>query len=467
MPDPVRQRASRRPARRRRAAAAALAAPAALALLLSACGSSGSGSQGDAASPGHPVTLVVQCGDGGDTGLLAAYAALNKQFEAAHPGVHIKFVVKSFGDLIPTLKLQLSGGSGVPAVTQDNEGYSSLGVLVTDHLVQSLDSIAAANHWTARQSPSLLALDGKFSSDGKHMGTGSLYGISATGTWIGLFENTAAARKLGIKSAPASFADLQHDLALAKSHGVLPLGYGASDQGESSWLLGEILMAQSSPQTLTGVVDAASSTLPASMTSAAQTLLNWQNAGYFTPSPSAYTSQDVFNKFLSGSSLFVLNGSWNVPLPGSAAKNKKFEMIPFPLTGGGKIAAIASGDLPWSIPAKSPQPKLAAQYINFITSPAADAAWIANGQVPASLAPGELKEVAKAHLSPASAQATAGWLDLVQKGTVVPYMDWATPTFLTTIGSAAESLVAGKVSPASFMSKLQADYGPFTTQRRG
>ena len=102
-----------------------------------------------------------------------------------------------------------------------------------------------------------------------------------------------------------------------------------------------------------------------------------------------------------------------------------------------------------------------------LVSPAADAAWIANGQVPASLAPGELKEVAKAHLSPASAQATQGWLDLVQKGTVVPYMDWATPTFLTTIGSAAESLVAGKVSPASFMSKLQADYGPFTTQRRG
>ncbi len=102
-----------------RRAAALVTGLATVALASSACSSSGSSST-TSASAAHPVTLVVQSGDGGSTGLLAAYAKLNSQFEAAHPGVKIKFVVKTFNDLLSTLKLQLSGSSGVPDVTQDN-----------------------------------------------------------------------------------------------------------------------------------------------------------------------------------------------------------------------------------------------------------------------------------------------------------------------------------------------------------
>jgi raffinose/stachyose/melibiose transport system substrate-binding protein len=421
---------------------------------------------GQAVRPAGPsnITLTVQSADAGNTGLLAAYAALNKKFEAAHPGVTVKFTTESFQQQTATLKLQLSGNS-VPDVTQDNQGYNSLGELVTDGLVKNLNSLAKADDWSARQPADLLALDGEWSSNGKTMGSGPIWGISATATWIGLYENTAVAKSMGITTAPTTFAQLEKDFSIAAAHKVVPLQFGSNDQGECSWLLAEMLMAVTTPKTLVDVVDGTSKTLPSAFVTVGKTLAQWQAAGYLTPNSAAYSSSQVYNNFLAGKGLFVLSGTWNEPLPGTAASTAKFALIPFPLGNASEIGAVASGDFPWSIPTKSAQPKLAAEYINYITSPAANATWIANGQAPASTSSNEMTDVAASHYSGTSAEAVSGWLKLLDKGTLAPYMDWATPTFLATIGSATQSLIAGKFTPKSFASALQSDYGPFTSQR--
>lgn len=434
------------------------------ALVLAACGSSPSSTQPSAK---HPVTLIVLNGDGGETGLLSAYAALNKRFEAMHPGVKIDFEVKSFNDLLATLKLQLSGSSGVPDVTQSNQGYSSLGALVTDGLVKNLDSVAAADHWSARQPSSLLALDGRFSNGGKTMGSGPLWGISATGTWVGLFENTAIAKKLGISSAPATLAQLEQDMAVAKAHGDVPMSMGTSDGFEPLWTFYELMMAQTTPQILSTITDGVSSTLPAAWTSAATTLLGWKNHGYFTATESAYQNTDAFNNFVAGHGLFVVSGSWSVPISGPPASTAKFRMIQFPMQSAAAAAAVASGDLPWSIPTRSAHPQLAAEYINYITSPAANSAWIAAGQVPASLSANELQDAGAAHLSAASYDAVADWVDLLKHGYFEPYIDWSTPTFLTTLVQSVQSLLGGKITPSAFTAAAQADYGPFVKGRHG
>lgn len=481
MPDLLKTRRDRSPAcrlsnwgsGRQIGIAGALAAAIGSVLVLAACGGSSSSSASSASnaasvSAQHPVTLVVQDGDGGETGLLNAYAALNKQFEAMHPGVHIKFVVKSFQDLTTTLKLQLSGSSGVPDVTQDNEGYQSLGALVTDGLVQNLSGIAAKDDWSARQPASLLALDGAFSSDGKTMGSGSLWGISSTGTWVGLFENTAIAKKLGITTLPATLTQLEQDMAAAKAHGILPFQLGTNDQGvEAAWLMYELVMDYTTPQELSTITDGVSDTLPSAISTAAKTIQEWQNDGYFTSGSAAYTSTDVFNKFVTGQGLFVLSGSWAVPLPGTPATTAKYRLFPVPLARSGEIAAVASGDLPWSIPTHSPHPQLAAEYIDYITSPAANSVWINAGQVPASLSSNELQEATAAHLNASSYDAVADWVALLKKGYPEPYIDWSTPTFLTTIGQGLQSVIGGKMTATAFQASLQSDYGPYTKQRHG
>ncbi len=425
---------------------------------LAACGSGGTPAAGPTTGK---ITLVVQNGDGGETGLLAGYAKLNSEFEAAHPGVTIDFVTKNFTDLVNTLKLQLSG-SKPPDITQVNQGYSSMGELVTDGLLTNLDSYAAKYGWSSRQSAALLAVDGKFSSNGKTMGSGSLWGVSATGAWVGLFENASVAKSLGIASAPTTFAQFESDLAIAKAHGTVPLQYGSSDGGESAWLVATLIAAENSPTSLLNIVDAKPGITMASpdVLTVANTIKSWSDKGFFTRDWAAYSNSDVFTKFANGQGLFDLNGSWNVPVSGSAAKD--ITMIPFPSASGSSgLAAVATGDIPWAIPTKSAHAALAAEYLDFITTTKAADTWIATGNVPASTPSNVSGALLSAHVTGASAAAVTQWQNILTTGVALPYLDWSTPTFYNTIESSTEELAAGKISPAGYASALQADYGAF------
>lgn len=454
---------------RRAALGALLAAPAVL--LAAACSPGTSTPAATSAAPASssasgPVTLVVQSGNGGSDALLKGYAALNKEFEAAHPGVTIDFQVKNFNDLVNTLKLQLSG-STVPDVTQVNQGYGSLGQLVSDGLVAPLDDAAAKFGWTSRQSETLIALDGRFSPDGKTMATGNLYGMSATGAWVGLFMNKEVGAKVGVTAPPTTLAELEAALAKAKAGGVTPLQYGTSDGGEPIWLVGNLIMAHGSPKLLTDVVNGASETLPGPALQAAQTLKKWADAGYFTKGADAFTSTDVINKFSKGDGLFALNGSWNVFATATPEEAAKYTLIPFPAGDAGTTASIATGDLPWSVPAKAKNAELAKEYIDFLTDPKNNGVWIANGQVPASVSGTEDAELTKNKIVGVSADAVTNWVKLQKGGTPLPYPDWATPTFYDTISKSAQSLAAGKLTPEKFVATLQGDYGPFTKKRAG
>jgi raffinose/stachyose/melibiose transport system substrate-binding protein len=462
----VRKREPRSRLRSRLAIVAGLTIPA---LALAACSSSGgtttpsTSTSASSSAAAEPVTLWVQSGDGGSDALLKGYAALNTAFEAAHPGVTVKFTVKNFNDLVNTLKLQLSG-SNVPDVTQVNQGYGSLGQLVTDQLVKPLDDSSAKYNWSARQSEALLNLDGAFSPDGKSMGSGSLYGVAATGAWVGLFMNLDNAKKLGITAPPATLADLEADLAKAKDGGVTPLVYGTSDGGTPIWLIANLIMSQGSPQLLTDIVNGTSATLPPEVLGAAQTLKKWADDGYFSKGSAAFSGNDAVGKFAKGDGLFTLNGSWNVFTADNPAG---FTLVPFPTGTAGTTASIATGDLPWSIPAKAAHPDLAAEYINFITDPANNATWVANGQVPASVSGTETQLVADNKITGVSADAITKWSSLAKDGTTLPFPDWATPTWYDTISKSAQSLEAGQITPEEFVKALQDDYGAFTTKRMG
>jgi raffinose/stachyose/melibiose transport system substrate-binding protein len=452
--------------RQRRRTLPLIAAAAAAALAVTACASGGASTGSAGPTTGH-ITLVVQSGDGGTPGLLNGYAVLNKDFEAQHPGVTIKFEVKSFSDLVNTLKLQLSGNNP-PDVTQVNQGYGSMGELVTDHLLLNLDSYAAKYGWASRTSASLTALNGRFSANGKTFGTGPLYGMAATGAWIGLFENTKIAHQLGITTAPTTLAELEQDLATAKAHDVIPLQFGGSDGDQSSWLLASLINALDTPQLVFDVVNAKSGlTLTSSQfVRVADTIQEWADKGYFTPGWAAYNEPDVFTQFMHGSGLFELDGSWNVPLP-SPANPADFTMIPFPSVGGSAApAAIATGDIAWAIPAGSKHQALAAEYINFITSAQAATTWISTGNVPDTLPTNLHAAITAAHLSGPSTDALLGWQQILTKGTAVPYIDWATPTFLSTIMATVGELAANKITPKAFTAALQADYGTFASSRQ-
>jgi raffinose/stachyose/melibiose transport system substrate-binding protein len=48
---------------------------------------------------------------------------------------------------------------------------------------------------------------------------------------------------------------------------------------------------------------------------------------------------------------------------------------------------------------------------------------------------------------------------------VVPYEDWATPTFYDTLTAAIQELMADRITPQEFVSKVQQDYADFQSSR--
>ncbi len=463
----------RRAHRALRPRSAAIASIAAVGLVLAACSSGGSSSDSSAGSETsgastsegsvEAVELWVQSGNGGADALLAGYEALNAAFEAANPGVTIRFEVKSFDALVDTLPLQLSGAS-VPDVTQVNQGYGSLGQLVGSGLLAPLDDVAQANDWEGRQGAALVALDGRFSPDGKTMGSGELYGMSATGAWVGLFMNMDIASELGISAPPTSLEEMEEMLAKAKQGGEAGLMFGATDGGEQIWLMANLLMAYTSPQTVSDVLNGTDEQLPPQMLQAAETMKAWAEAGYLTDGWAALDSTEVLGMFAKGEGLFALNGSWNIF---ESDTPESFRLVPFPLGSADSIAAIATGDLPWSVPANAKNQDLAKAYINFITSPEASEIWIKQGQVPATVSGNEAALVQSNGLVGVSADAVLSWVNVMENGTPVGFPDWATPTWYDTIAQSSTALMAGQITPQEFVDALQADYGAFTAERTG
>jgi len=459
-------------------AVVALTAPA---LLLAACGSGGGGAaSSSAAAPSEssaapsestsasaspstasscaaagPVTLKVQSGNGGSDALLKGYEELNTAFEAANPGVTVDFTVKNFTDLVNTLKLQLSG-TDVPDVTQVNQGYGSLGQLVGAQLVDPLDQYAEG--WKSRQTKALLDLNGAFSPDGATMGSGQLYAIAATGAWVGLFMNVDNAKKAGITAPPTTVVELEEQMAKAKAAGITPMMYGTKDGAEPIWLWASLVMASSSPQVLTDMVNGTNKDLPPASLAAAEVMKKWTDAGYFTDGFAAFESNDVMQKFGKGDGLFVLNGSWNVF---ASDTPENYKLVAFPLGDANKLAAIATGDLPWSIPTKAKNKECAAAYLDFITNPANNPTWIKAGQVPASVDGNESAEVEKNGITGVSADAILRWVELQQKGQNEPFPDWATPTWYDTISKNAVAMQSGEISPQEFVQAVQDDYSAF------
>lgn len=344
-----------------------------------------------------------------------------------------------------------------------HQGYGSLGQLVTAGLVAPLDDVANANDWAGRQGEALIALNGRFSPDGKDMGAGDLFGVSATGAWVGLFMNMEKAQEIGVTEPPQTLEEMEAMLAKAKEAGITPLMFGATDGGEQIWLMANLLMGLTSPQTVTDVINGVNEQLPVESLKAAEIMKKWAEAGYLTDGWSALDSTEVLGLFSEGEGLFALNGSWNVF---QSDKPESFRLVPFPLAAATEIGAIASGDLPWSVPTNAKCPELAKEYINFITSPEASEIWIKAGQVPATISGNEQALVEASGLTGVSADAILSWVNIMTNGTPIGFPDWATPTWYDTIAQSSTALMAGEITPQEFVEALQADYGAFTAERK-
>jgi raffinose/stachyose/melibiose transport system substrate-binding protein len=424
-----------------------------LVVLGAGCGSPGGDSEDTAQKADQEAAKTVERPDpskAGDVtltvwdqevrgGQAAQIKRLNEAFQEKYPNVTIKRVAKSFEDLNKTLKLAVSGAKA-PDVVQANQGRPVMGALVKGGLLKPLDPYAEAFAWSDRYSPLLLELN-SFSSDGAEFGDGNLYGLSQMGEIVGVFYN-----KTKVSEPPATLEEFEQSLAEAKQEGDIPIQFGNLDKWPGIHEYETVLAQTADKQAIRDLVfarDGASFDTP-EFQAAADKLQGWADKGYFTPDFNGTGYDPAWQQFAKGKGRYLIAGTWLVAdLHEALGDDVGFMLMPGP-DAGAEPVALGGESLAFAVTSQAEEPDVAAAYIDFLTNGEAATVLAETGNLPAMPVdesavpdglPGEVFEA---------------WGTLADSDGLVPYLDYATPTFFDDLSAAIQQLLAGRQDPAEF-----------------
>jgi raffinose/stachyose/melibiose transport system substrate-binding protein len=449
-----------------RSARRCLLAGIAAAAIVAACTPGGKVQQASAPPPpattgvpsGEPITLTVWDQESGRVSKI--WDRLNAEFEQQYPNVTINRVKRDFGELKTLLRLAISGPHP-PDIVEVNQGWPDMGQLVKAGLLLPLDNYAEAYGWTDRVSQNVLSV-GSWTPDGKQFGTGELFGYTTMGEIVGVYFNRKNLADLGL-GVPTTFDGFDAALAAAKQAGMIPIQFGNNDAfpGIHEYAVVQDQMASVSDLTdfIFGNGDAATFDTPANVRAAA-TLQDWANEGYFTPGFGGESYQTAVNNFAKGDGLFMITGNWIVSDLGADNRDFGFFAMP-PMQEDATPVSTGGAGFPLSISAGSKNPDAAAAYIDWMTSDHASDLLMETGQIPlrngvstSSVEPGTvLADVIDTARSVSEANG------------IVPYEDWATPTFYDTLTAAVQELMANRITPKRFVDQVEEDYRTFQSSR--
>lgn len=404
----------------------------------------------DASAVGN-VTLTVW--DQETTpGISDSLDQLNKEFHAKYPNITVNRVVRSGTDLRTTLKLALTG-KNAPDVAQANQGFADMAAYVKAGLLTDLGPYEKAYGWDKRIPSSQLALD-SVTPDGSSLGSGNLYGVSATGEVVGVFYNKAILKKLNLP-VPDSVEQLESQLPTIKAAGTLPISYGDQNKSPGIHIWGITLVPALGSKAISDLVFGRSGAwTDPKIEQSAQTIADWAKKGYLTQGYDGITSNSAAVAFGKDKAAYFLGGVWNQDAIQQGGADAGFMVLP--QKAGGDLIAMGGIGMGWAIPTNAAHKTAAAAYIDFISNAHAMAVLQQHNQLPA---------VPNSTTTPQSGSLAADilktWSDLTAANGLVPYIDWSTPTMYDTISANLQELMAGQVDSAAFGKALQTDWAGF------
>jgi len=379
------------------------------------------------------------------------FQKLGALFTAKYPNITVNVTGQDFNTLQTNVPRILAS-----ATPPDIIRLGAFGNTIADKQLTNLDPYAASygwNSWPQSQFEST-----RSNAAGTERGTGSLYGVGPGFGLTGVYYNKALLTKIGA-SVPATLADLQADMAKAKSEGIAPMIISGPAQ-TLAFALQNLLVDYAG--SVTGVqnwnydVPGATINTPA-FVQAATTLQTWAKDGYFPSDVNSIQESDAVSEFDSGTGLFYVSGNWDAPAIDKAGPGK-FGFFGFPpATAGGTTDAMSASDLQ-VIPVKAAHPAQAAAFLNFIQT---DQAARQDSLDMGGYVPGGPANAAA--LTTPAGSAVSGTVSFFAAATasneLTEFMVNATSSISsTTLVPQTELLVGGKVTPASFASSVQSAY---------
>ncbi|MBB1510431.1 ABC transporter substrate-binding protein [Tessaracoccus sp. MC1756] len=383
-----------------------------------------------------------------------ALVALNEAFMEKYPNITIDRQSQSFDDLKAQVSLALSGND-VPDVVQVNNARGDMGQFVTAGQLTDLSPYAAQYGWEDRFPASVLSKV-RYSPDGTTFGEGNLYGLPQTGEIVGIFYSKKKLEELGAE-LPTTWDEYFAILDQAKEAGEQPMILGNIEGWPAIHVFGPLMANYIEPEEAVklGMGNAGASWVSDGNKAAMEQFATWGAEGYFGTSPNGTDYDAAWNDFTKGTGVFLPGGSWlGTDMEGVMGEDLGF-MAPPPAVNG-ELATTGGTGIPFSIPANAENKDAAVAYIDYITSDEAMKLIAENGGFPvlgaADLAPesGVQKEIFEA-------------FDKVsQEGTLLPYLDYATPTFSDTAGQGLQEVLGGQRSADEVLQAFEDDYKGFT-----
>ncbi len=437
-----------------------------LALSLAACSAPGAElASGDTVPGGAPTTIRTDAAELGDVtlrlwdaealaGQSAQFDQLVKGFQEKYPNITIERNSQSFEDMKLTLPQAVSD-SNPPDVVQANNGRNDMGAFVAAGLLTDLGPYAEAYGWDERF-PETVRKNAMYSEDGKVFGSGNLYGLSQMGEAVGIYFNKAKLAELGLEP-PATWADLEAALAAAKEAGEVPLVLGNSEGWPAGHTLGVLLGAYADAATVTklGMGNEGASWTSEGPLAAVTVLRDWIDAGYYNEGVNGQDDETVAKAFAGGEGVFYIAGTWQVALLSELNPDGLGFMAP-PARDGRDVATLGGASQPYAITAKSQNKEAAAAFIDYITSDEAMEVLWETGNIPV------LGADALATDDSLLSQAARAFGQVSTEGTLLPYLDWSTPSFgEEAMSPRLQDLFAQKIDPQGVVEAFEANYSEF------
>lgn len=379
---------------------------------------------------------------------------LNAAFEEKYPNVTIDRVSQAFDDLNTTLRLALTD-EDAPDVVQANNGRNTMGAFVKAGQLRNLDDYADLYGWGDRFSESVLQYS-TYSDDAVEFGTGSLYGLPQVGEIVGVFYSKSRLADLGV-DVPTDWAEFESVVEQSHDRGNRPLVLGNIDKWPAIHVFGSIQGDHVDADTIRdlGLGNPGAEWTSDDNVAAAQQLADWSANGYFNDGPNGTDYDAAWQSFSTGEGDFLIGGSWlAADLEDAMGEDVGFFV---PDTADGTPATTGGTGLPFGITSAAENTDVAAAYIDFITSDEAMAILAETGNMPVN---------GTADLAPdggVQADVFTEFGRVTTTGALLPYLDYATPTFSDTLGGALQGLIAGELSADEFTDLLNADYSEFVS----
>jgi len=310
------------------------------------------------AAPARAETTLKVWTISWDPVAMAGFKQMIAEYEASHPAVRVIEEARGTDEHKAAMRVAINSGAG-PDIYYMWGGLGLGGEFVLAGASAPLDAYYAKYKWDGRFVPSALL-------DTRRYKGGQRHGVPFLIRGEGLYYNKALFQRAGISAPPASYDALLADAAKLKAAGIPAIIFGGSVNWHLMRLMDVLLETKCGAATHDALMmmKADWSSTPCAAASFAE-LKRWTDD--YTLKPFMGLADDqAQGLFYAGRAAMILEGDWFVHMLDAHGVLDNTGLFLFP-TGTGRLYFFSED---FYISARSPSKDQAADFLDFITSPA-------------------------------------------------------------------------------------------------